>query len=196
MSIENFCSKFPESSDIKTTISTEIKEGMSLVAILAEQLAKEGRDGLRERIGKLNPGTLMFNLTPEDFRQILKSPEDKEKALADYASIIFGLSVVLLERTLVEREYNHKDWDPYGVYLFNIQSRKEESQKLSPGKLTEMYSIVEKDKTFGLFFEEEGIQAMPDAMRQLLEENDVLLPIIRKQILPLYRARAQFLVAP
>ena len=197
MSVENFCKRFPASTDVRGIIedirSTDIKTGKSLIAILAEQLVREGRDGLREIIKELNPGQIMLRMTLEDFRRISASEENRQKIFINYASVFFGLAVGFLETSLIEREYNHQDWPDEERYPSNTQSQKEGREKLLPEKLNDMYSIVKKDKTFGLFFEEEGIQAMPDAMQELLKEKEVL-PIIRESILPLYRQRAQFLV--
>lgn len=201
MSVENFCNKYPESADVAEIIegikTREFGEGKSSVVILAEQLVREGRDGIREILNKINPGNTMFEIDPRDFQQI--PPEDRSKMFDDYAAIIFGISVVSLEKTLLTRKYDHGDWcERYNVATQGAQLSEAHAdatgQKLSQEQMNAMYSAVRQDKTFSLFFKEEGIQAMPAKMRGVLEEIQIL-PIVRKSILPFFEARAKFVTA-
>jgi len=201
MSLETFCTRFPANPEVRTSIASmqriETQEGKSLVAILAQQLAREGRDGIRETLNKYFPGNTMFELDQKILERI--PAEDKQKMFDNYAAIVFGLAVVSLERTLVNGEYDHEDFcQRYNLATGGMQLGKAEAEdvkveKLSHDQMGQMYAVIKKDKTFTLFFEQEGIQAAPHVLRQFLQEKNTILNI-RKAILPLYKERARFLV--
>jgi len=206
MSIEIFWAKYPANPEVRSSIENikKTETGKSLIAILAEQLVIEGRDGIRKIFNKYYPGNTMFELDQKSLEKI--TAEDKQKMFYNYAGIVFGHAVVSLERTLVSREYDHEDFcqrhnlATQGMQIVKAETGDVNVEKLSQDQMGKMYAIVNKDKTFALFFEgeerEEGketIMAMPHALRRFLLENDRIL-IIRKAILPLYKERAKFLV--
>lgn len=166
--------------------------------VLAEQLAREGQDGMREIINKLSRSDTMFELDPNTFRNL--SEQDRYNMYKNYAAFVFGNLVVSLERTVVNREYDHEDFcERYSIPASSLQFDKVEAgiekiEKIPVEKLTSMFALARKDPTFAIFFEEEGIRALPNTARQFLEHRG-LLPFIRRDILPIYKPRAKFLVA-
>jgi hypothetical protein len=71
MSIENFCMRYPASPDLPQTLKREKRsEDMSLIAVLADSLAKEAGDGLRALTAKYSSSNAMFALDEESMRRI------------------------------------------------------------------------------------------------------------------------------
>ena len=203
MSIESFCIRFPDNPDIRGIVEnrreTERQYGKSLVVILAEQLAREGRDGVREIINKLSSSNTMFELDQKGFQKL--PVQDQENMITHYAAIIFGNSVRPLEQTAVSGEYDHEDFrggynsDIRGLPIDEEKVRTEKREKLSVEQLALMRSFLKEDPTFAILFEEKGVQALPNTLRQFLEDRGAL-PVIRSAILPLYKPRATFLISP
>ena len=199
MSIESFCNQYPANPDVRAIVGSEMITGRSdksLVVILAVELAKEGRNGVRKLIDKLNPSDTAFEIVSSDFQSL--PAEDRENMFTSFAAFVFGNSVLSLERTLVNGEYDHEDFcNRYNLeassFLLTRVEGTEKIEKLSYDKLAIMHSLVKEDKTFAIFFEEKGIQAMPNILRQFLETAGII-PIIQKDILPIYEPRAKFLV--
>lgn len=201
MSIESFCNQYPASPDVRVIVDTGRTEGqshMSSVVILAAQLAREGQDGARKIINKLNPSNTMSKVAREDFQHL--SVGDRRDMFINYAGFVFGNSVVSLEKTLVNTEYDHEEFCRHynlGINSFeleNITAGTEEREKLSFEQLTRMRSLIKQDLTFAIFFEEKGLQALPNILRQFLEERQII-SVIQRDILPIYKPRADFLIA-
>lgn len=200
MSVENFLKQYPANLDVRTIVEAKKTEGrsdMSLVAILAAQLAKEGRNGAREIINKLNPSDTMSEIARGDFQRL--SVVDRNNMFTNFAGFIFGNSVVSLERTLVNGEYDHEDFcERYNLEINSFQLERikagtEKIEKLSSEQLKRMRSLVKEDLTFSIFFEEKGIQALPNTLRRFLETTGIV-PLIQNDIVPKYKPRANFLV--
>ena len=202
MSIENFCIIYPDDPSVRGRLEnrrrTEGQYGKSLVVIFAEQLAREGRDGIRDLINKLSPpsGT-MFEVDQKGFQKL--PVQDQKNMINHYAAIVFGNSVGPLEQAVVNGEYDHKDFrggydsDIMGLPIDEEKVGTEKREKLSVEQLARMRSLVKEDPTFAILFEEKGVQALPNILRQFLEERGALL-VIRQSILPIYKPRAKFLV--
>jgi len=199
MSIENFCSQYPADPDIREIVGKKMtgRSDKSLVVLLAVNLAREGRDGGKKLIDKLNSSNTAFEMDIADFQRL--PAEDRKNMFANFAAFVFGNSVLSLERALVNREYDHKDFcnrynlEASSFHLSKVEVGIEEREELSYEKLSTMHSLVRQDKTFAIFFKE-GIQAMPNILRRFLETGGII-PVIQEDILPIYESRAKFLVA-
>ena len=212
MSLENFRVKFPADPSIRGVVegikTRENKSGKSPFVILAEQFVKEGRDGLRTIMNRLNRSNTMFELDPKSFSNI--PPEDRQEMFVCFAAIFFGTTVISLERILVEGEYDHEGWcADYSLGIQGLQIKEEKvgnqrRERLSADKLGKMLSVIKRDKTFASFFEErkigtggvveENINAIPDTLKRVLDHSGAL-PFIRQFVLPIYNPRAKFLLA-
>ena len=204
MSIESFNRNYPAVSGVKGIVDQiKVREGKSdrsLVVILAERLISECRDGIREEVNKINPGDTMFELDPQSFQQIPQ--EDRQKMFINYGGVVAGMLFCLIERALVQRKCHSSDLrQTYnlataGLQLSKMPSGVEKIEEFSREQLSQMYSLVSQDKTLAKFIEsEEGIQAMPAILREFVEGTGSL-SIIRQDILPFWKERAKFLVAP
>lgn len=203
MSIENFCTIYPPDGDVRVLVAnikktTDKEDSRSLVVVLAEQLAKEGQDGMRKIINILSQSNTMFELDRKSFGNL--PVQDRDNMFKNYSAFVFGNLVVSLERTLVNGEYDHEDFcERYNIpanslQLDKVEAGTEKREKISVEKLTRMFALAKKDPTFAIFFEEEGVGALPRTARQFLEDRG-LVPIIRKDILSIYKPRAKFVIA-
>ena len=201
MSIENFCDRHPANPSVRGIVENrreaEKQYDKSLPVILAEQLAIEGRDGVRDLINKLSLSNTMFKLGRKGFQKL--PAQDQQHMIKHYAAIVFGNLVRPLEQTVVNGEYDHEDFRAaYNLHIRDLQIdeeevRTEKKEKLSVEQLARMRSFVKEDPTFAILFEEKGAGALPNTLRQFLE-NERVMPVIREAILPIYKPRAKFLV--
>lgn len=136
----------------------------------------------------------MFKLDGEDFQNL--SAEDRKDLFTNFAAFVFGNAVLSLERTLVNRQYDHEEFcerfnlGANSLQLDEVQVRTEKREELSP----EMSSLIKEDPTFAIFFEEKGVQALPNPLRQFMETGGILR-VIREAILPIYKPRVKRVVA-
>lgn len=202
MSVEIFCNRYPAGPNVRRMVGIDQivngRSDMSLVVMLAVQLAREGRDEVRKLISKLSPSNAMFEIGGEDFQGLPE--EDRRNMIINFAAFVFGNSVVSLERTLIDREYDHekfcKDYNlaAKSLQLATIEVGTQKRERLLYSQLDRMRFIVEQDRTFSIFFEERGLQGLPHTLRKFLEARGII-PVIQKAILPIYKPRADFLVA-
>ena len=204
MSIESFISKYPAVPDLRKTVEDiKVEEGKSdrsLVVILAEQLIRECRDGIREELNKINPGNTMLELDQRTFQQIPE--EDRQKMFVNYSGIVSGILFCSIEKALVERRCYFRDlrgiYDlaTQGLQLPEFPSVIGKIEEFTTEQLSQTYSLAKEDKTLTRFLErEEGIQAMPATLREFVEWTGSL-SIIRQDILPSWKERAKFLISP
>ncbi len=217
MSVENFYQMVPPTQEGIQAIKIRKEEfphlyrDNSLVVVLARQLSIHGIEGVREILKEINPSDTMSVLDQKNFNKL---PEQyQQKMIVNYASIVFGHVVLSLERTAVNRKYDHKDFlDRLNTDIRDLQfseHKPEEGrleEELSKDQLEQMYSVLRGtkdiegnivkagDKTFTSFFKEGGLQAMPRMLRQFLQQNGVI-PIIQEHILPEFYDRAKLLIA-
>jgi hypothetical protein len=114
------------------------------------------------------------------------------------AGIIFGVTVVCLERTIVNKQFDFTDCcERYNLAISGTQLaglRAEEKPEILPDdKWREMISLVQQDKTFAIFFEESHRNLMPDALNRFFGEVKIM-SAIRADISPIYKERAKMLV--
>lgn len=202
MSLENFCNRYPANPEVRGIVEnrrrTEGQYGKSLVVILAEQLAREGRDGVREIINKLSGSNTMFRLEQESFQRL--PAQDRSNLFRNYEAIVFGNVVVSIEKTLANGEYDHEDFcerynlDTSGFQLDKAEAGTKKREKLSREQMSRIYLTAGTDKTLAGFLEGEDVGALPSALREFLESRG-LLNAIRENILPIYKPRAKFVVA-
>ena len=217
MSVENFYQMVPPTQEGIQAIKIRKEEfphlyrDNSLVVVLARQLSIHGIEGVREILKEINPSDTMSVLDQKNFNKL---PEQyQQKMIVNYASIVFGHVVLSLERTAVNRKYDHKDFldrlnaDMRDIQLSELKPREDKlEEELSEDQLERMYAILrgtrdkegnivkEGDKTFASFFKGEGLQAMPEILRQFLQQNKIA-PIIQEHILPQFYERAKLLIA-
>ena len=187
MSIENFCMRYPISPDLPQTLKREKRsEDMSLIAVLADSLAKEAGDGLRA-------------LTTKYASLLDISQEDRGRMLKCEAGITFGVTVVCLERTIVNKRFDFTDWcERYNLILARSGGRLRDTistegiEVLSEERWRNMISLVKQDRTFAIFFEEKHRNLMPQALNTFFDRKTV--STIRADISPIYKERAKMLV--
>ena len=187
MSVENFCIRYPISPELTQILKREKRsEDMSLIAVLADSLVKEASDGLRA-------------LTTKYDSLLDISREDRSKMLKCLAGIIFGVTVVSLERTIVNKQFDFTEWHEdcklalarSGGQLTAVRA-KEETEVLSYRKWRDMISLAREDRTLAIFFEEKHRSLMPQALNRFFDKETV--SIIRRDMIPIYKERAKFLV--
>lgn len=183
----------------------------SLVVVLARQLSIQGREGVRGILKEINSSDTMSVLDQKSFDKL--PARHRQKMIINCAAIPFGHAVLSLERTAVNRKYDHKDFldrlnaDMRDIQLSELKPREDKlEEELSEDQLERMYAILrgtrdkegnivkEGDKTFASFFKGEGLQAMPEILRQFLQQNKIA-PIIQEHILPQFYERAKLLIA-
>lgn len=202
MSIENFENIYPDNPNVRGIVEDrrriERQYGKSLVVVFAEQLAREGRDGIREIINKLSGSDTMFSLDQKSFQNL--PAQDKNNLFRNYEAIIFGNVVVSMERTLTDGEYDHEDFcerhnlATNNLYLERAEAGTKKREILSREQMSNIYFVARGDKTLAGFLEGKGVEALPNTLREFLDNRGLLFGI-RENILPIYKPRAKFLVA-
>ena len=179
--------RYPISPDLTQILKREKRsEDMSLIAVLAVGLVKEASDGLRVVITKY-----------DSLRNI--SQEDRKKMVKCVAGIIFGVTVASLERAIVNKQFDFTEWrEDCNLALARgggqLRDTKVvgEIEALSEDRWRNMVSLAKQDRTFAIFFEEKHRNLMPQASNILFDMETV--SVIRREIIPIYKERAKFLV--
>ena len=199
MSLEQFCLTHPAQQDLRETLgnrkSREGRSDRSLIGLLAEDLTKAAGEGLRgltkgmsQSATTLDPDSAMFQqMTPETVKAIFEHN----------AAIIFGVSVVGIEDTLLNRVFDGRGWaDRYNMAKsgtpFDNITIDLDAKELTGKQWQSMIIQASQDKTLSVFFKE-GIVTLPSILRRILHESRQL-PQIRADIIPIYQNRARFLV--
>ncbi|MEK7534605.1 MAG: hypothetical protein AAB600_04675 [Patescibacteria group bacterium] len=189
MSVENYGLNYPR----------ERLFGLSWVATFANGFAEEGGERLRSITNKSNESNTLFALNRES---LLKIPEeDRHDMLKNYAAIIFGVSIVCLEKSLVEKRFNYNYW--CALYNLNITGTQfaqapakegaEKEEIFCDKRWGKMIEVAKNDKTLALFFSRDNISLMPKALSQYIDDMGII-GVIRDEIIPLYQERAKVLV--
>lgn len=197
MSLENFSSKFPADPSIRGVIEAKRNRGKSLPIVLAEELVKDAGAGARELTSRFNLQNTMSLLDEETLRRL--PPEYTIKMLEYYAAIIFGVSIVSLEETMVDRQFDYQKFFSRfnlaitGTQFAEAQAKEEKTERLSDERWEAMISLKNQDKTLASFFEEENRGIMPASLVAFIDTVAVR-STIREAIIPVYKERAKFLV--
>lgn len=197
MSLETFKERFPASPEIIAMVARLKRPDESAIAALCKSLVQESGSGLKELLNKTSGGDVAIE--PDKFNLLALTPKARDLAALHYSGILFGISIRALERTVITRAY---DADSFaidynlaiaGTPLKAAQSSEEQIAPLSNSDLSTMYQLIERDRTFGIFFQNEEIESIPNPLRKHLKSTG-LLPEMREAILPMYKKRAEFLI--
>jgi hypothetical protein len=199
MSLEYFRIRFPaEAESLGKAVSRIQKPDQSKITALAGALVYESSSGLGVIFRKLSKDGVAVE--PDEIMLAQLSPDDRIDATENLAGVVLGVTISSLERSLVLRaldlrtfidEYNHAIT---GTLLHPIKLAAEPLQPIAEDQYTKMLTLVNRDKTFSGFFENEaGLNTMPQPLSDFIFNRGVL-PIIQLRILPFYRQRAGLLV--
>lgn len=167
----------------------------SLVAILAEDMAEAGGEGLRQLTKRLDQSSTTLAPDAESFTD--RSLTDQKAMYDSMAAILVGLSIVAIEETLINNELDLKTW--YARYNLAISGTPftkavylgQDREKLTDERWKKMLNWAETDKTLAIFFDR-GLDSLPNSMQSFLNQAGRLNAIHR--IMPIYRQRAQLLI--
>lgn len=198
MSVENFCQTHPADYSLKKMMQRKRDQGgllKSLVAILAEDLALAGRDGLRELTRRLNPSSTAlapdFSLS-QDF-----SPTDQQAISDNLAAIMLGNTIISIEEMLRENVLDVKSWcDRYNLEISGTLIQKaviegSETVQITDSQWHTMLSFAKEDKSLSIFFGV-GFNSLPDYLKLFLSQPARAQAI--GKIIPLYKERAKYLI--
>ncbi|MCL5113714.1 MAG: hypothetical protein M1372_00910 [Patescibacteria group bacterium] len=201
MSIESFLHTYPPGAELVGLVQRKAEErNHSNVRTLLHEFVREGRDGIGsiERTLK-NRGIDVYRGggTSAPITQAERRSFD-----VNHAGILFGLSGIAIESALVEQVFDVNEFcglydeSLRGTALSSVFNPTEDSrEQLTPDRWRQMIAIADRDKTFAAFFYPKGWTALPTNLQIVIQEMK-LLPVIRQDILPEYRTRAESLVAP
>lgn len=199
MSLKEFCSTHPPQQDLKEILghkkSREGRFDRSLVGLLAEDMTKAAGEGLRGLTKGMSQSATTISPDSSLFRQM--APETLKAIFEHNAAIIFGVSLVGIEDTLLNREFDGRGWaDRYNMAMsgtpFSRITFNQDAEELTDAKWRLMIAQVSQDRTLSIFFKE-GIDALPTMLRRILHESGQLIQI-RATIIPIFQDRARFLV--
>lgn len=197
MSVEIFIARFPASPAIKEDIKRLQKPGNSPIVTFCRSLADESARGLREILKRNSADEVTFE--PKDLSSLNLPPQQRSRARLQCCGILFGLSIPAIERTVIERVFDAQLLSAEvniaisGTLLRRMWVEGNQTVPLSVPDWQSMIGLIKSDKTFGSFFQNNGLKLMPRSLRIFLESSG-LLPDIREIILPMYQERAKYLI--
>lgn len=203
MSIENFLKIYPDTIELKSIIEKEKRDGRSSVATLARDFAMEAGSGLKELLSaKGKDAKVGFAL---DEKSLEGLPSDRvENINRHHAGVTYGVSIVVLEQSMIEGYFDIAYW--CSIYNLAIagtqleQMKPEEGkseEKLSSDHLKAMRNFSSNNKDFsGFFTKKEGLELLPASLKTLFNQAPMLLPIIQKEIIPIFNPRAAYVITP
>ncbi len=199
MSVESFLKTHPPGAELVHLVHQKAEQKHhSKVHVFLHEFITEGRDGIRSIGKKLNDRGIEFNRDGTTSSPIFYS--EQRSLDINHAGILFGLSGIAIEPTLVEQVFDVNEF--CGLYEESLRGTplppvfhpaNDGLEQLTPDRWRHMMALAGRDKTFAIFFEQEGFDALPDNLQAVLHGMR-LLPIIQQHILPEYRIRAASLV--
>lgn len=195
MSVEILLGSHAADSILKKIKSNENRSGFkrSPVFTVATSFWQEGRNGLIEVTESLIREDFKFN-PDRGFEQLPK--QHREKAILNYTAIIFGITMIFNERSLIEKEINSK----YLIAAYNMAMKntfvppldyeEEEIEKLSSEQYRSLINLIDikhpdsANRSLSRLYDEE-LDIMPKLTRKILEATKTL-PIIQEVILSRY----------
>lgn len=205
MTIENFFQnpageEFKDFMSRKQQLEAEKGRSVSLVALLANEFIKEGKDGLitfqRKSTELTEESTKTGSVIPPDkFRQIF----EEVNPVRNTAAIFLGYTILELERALIEKSFGFdnllqrcrevvKDTSPT---IFDLLPNTPVATKpITTGEWNQMIEASKKDPTFAIFFENREV--LPDIIKDVFEIPAISSSI--SKILPRYKEYAELLV--
>ncbi len=198
MSIEIFCQTHPANDSLKYMMQRKKDErGLtrSLVAILAEDLAEAGGEGLRQLTKRPNQSDATLAPDSKSFTDL--SLTDRKAMNANEGAVLLGSSVIAIEGMCITHELDIGSWCTRynlaisGTPLVTASYEGADSEELTDEGWVKILREVKEDKTFAIFFDT-GFNTLPGRMQLFLSQGQRLDAI--RQIIPLYQERAQLLV--
>ncbi|MEK7502755.1 MAG: hypothetical protein AAB609_04470 [Patescibacteria group bacterium] len=201
MSIENFLHTYPPGAELVHLVQRKAEEKHhSNVHAFLHEFITEGRDGIQSTGRELN------NRGIELYRDGTTSapiPQTERESLdVNHAGVLFGLSGIAVESVLVEQVFDVNEFCALyeeslrGTLLSSFFHPADDGiEHLTTDHWRRMIALAGGDKTFAVFFEPEGLDALPINLQAVLQGMKLLL-VIQQDILPGYRTRAASLVAP
>ncbi len=200
MSIESFLHTYPPGPELAHLVEQKAEQkSHSKIHVFLQEFITEGRDGLQSTGRKLKEQGIEFY---RDWKTSASIPRTEQGSLRiNHAGILFGLSGVAVESALVEQVFDANEFcglyeeSLRGTPLSSFLSPVEDGvEQLTTDRWRNMIDLANTDKTLAVFFEPEGLDALPVTLQTVLNGME-LLPIIQEHILPEYKIRAAFLVA-
>lgn len=197
MSVEAFFGAYQPTVDFKANVQ-RIREGnrwwgRSDIEVFARAMVSAASDGLRTLDGRTWERSSVAVVDPV-------APNQMVDGNLNYCMLLFGLSLIGLERALVERSFD-RAWlceehneAIRGVRIMNIKvhSGVEPVEHSSHEQWMRMVQLAKKDKTLAIFFEQEGFSALPQGIAELFTFPTIMF--VRRLILPEYKKRAEALL--
>jgi len=202
MSIENFERIYPKNSRLTSIIEEKGLVDISPVASLARNFALEAGSGLRELLKGMNRNSRVgFALDLNSFVGVPTGIVDN--IIRHHVGVIYGVSLEELEHSMIEGYFDIAAWCSLynvataGTPLDSMKAEEWESvEKLDKDHLRAMREFAVNNKDFsGFFAKKEGIALLPAFLKTMFNQTQ-MLPIIQREIIPIFGPRAALLVSP
>lgn len=202
MSIEDFRQRFPADESLRPAIEN-YKDQHSLynssrIGLLARAFTGDASSGLRDLMRGFREANA--TLKPADISHLTVLPDTQAQIELHHAGIVFGVSLSSIEDTMVVGVFDCRLFiETYNTAIVGTAFvsgivQGEDIYALTKQQLDGMYACAKLDKTLCLFFQKEGIDAMPRPLGKFLS-TAFALPVIRRRIIPVFHERAQLLTA-
>lgn len=201
MSIESFFkNNLPEAELVHLMQRKGEQKCHSMIHAFLNEFITEGKAGIQSVGKKLKERGIEFSRDGGTSSPIFYT--EQRSLELNHAGILFGLSGIAVESALVEQVFDANDF--CGLYEESLrgtplppffQPANDGIERLTKDQWRRMIALAGRDKTLAVFFEPEGLNALPVILQGLLHGMEVL-PIIQQHILPEYKIRAASLVAP
>ena len=205
MSIENFQGIYPANKEQLRDILSRQRDreisyaAKSLVVLLALNLAREGGNGLRESSRTLDSSSTASGLTPRDVHSM---PEGiRERIGNSLTAIMCGVAIYSIDDTISNKAFSYElvaglyNMGVSGTPFVSLKVGEIKEEEILDDKYPRMISLATKDRTLTSFFEQENLQLIPNGLTRLIDRME-MLPVIRSEIIPIFKPRAQLLISP
>ncbi len=169
----------------------------SPVHIIANVYISEAQETIQEVSKQLDEAHKEI-ASQKDFLDSL-NPNQRRTVRINCAGLMMGVSLHAIEDVLVERKFSDSNlvaeynMAVAGTYLDIATYNEGGMGQITQGQWRNMLGYIKKDPTFGILFTE-GFKALPINIQNILQITGVL-PIIREDLLPIYRDQTTALIA-
>lgn len=200
MSLEAFCARFPADPIAKDIVIEERarrnRSGRSLIGVLAEEIAAAGGSGFKVLTSPLSRDSVG---TVPDMRLLQRlSPAVRDDAFVHIAAVVFGISVVCIEDTLMNMQFDATDWSTRynlttsGTIVPRLQVSGSPLENIPEERWKRMIGLAGRDKTLVSFFKD-GMDLMPESLRRILDRANTSVRM-QSKIISMFEERAKFLI--
>jgi len=190
MSVETLTNTSPEDFKEQFEGYRRIEKPGSPVSILSRRLIKEGREGLVIASSEMD----YYGVPSEERERSYRNARSN-----DIAAIFLGASIISLEKTLVNKEFDVEEFTEIinyegfqGVDGLEMMCDVNNAEQISKDKMRQLEGLARSDKTLALLLSKYNMGLWPDSLFKAYVGNQVTHFVWK--LLPKYKNLAEAVV--